>query len=249
MQVIVDQLLTSYELQGKGPLVLFLHGWGDAAKGSSTLRKQLAKHYTVLAPDLPGFGNTQAPAGAWDLDDYAKFTATLLTKLELDQPYAVIGHSNGGAIAVRAIATGQLTPQKLVLLAAAGIRSGQSFRRALLQIVAKTGNIATIGLPERYRRTLRQQLYSSAGSDLLVVEGMEETFKKTVKQDVQADAAKIDLPALLIFGKNDRAVTPAMAMRYEQTLPHATLHMLEAGHFVHLDNPEKTQRLIEDFLA
>ena len=156
MQVVVDNLLTNYQLQGKGKLVLFLHGWGDSSQGSLALQNELTKSYTVLAPDLPGFGKTQAPDKGWDLDDYAHFIKSFLDKLRLEQPYAVIGHSNGGAIAIRASAQKILEPHKIVLLAAAGIRSDGSLKRGLLQVLAKTGNIATIGLPERYRRNLRE---------------------------------------------------------------------------------------------
>jgi pimeloyl-ACP methyl ester carboxylesterase len=250
MQVVVNDLLTNYQLQGKGKLIVFLHGWGDSSAGSLALRQELAKHYTVLAPDLPGFGKTQAPQIGWDLDDYASFVQSLLVKLEQKDVYAVIGHSNGGAIAIRAMATGKLNPQKLILMAAAGIRSGQTFRRVLLQILAKTGNVATIGMPERYRSALRRQLYKSAGSDLLVVEGMQDTFKRTVRQDVQADAKTITQPTLLLFAEKDEAVPVYMAHRYEELLTNSQLHIVPgAGHFVHLDAPKETIKTIEEFLA
>jgi pimeloyl-ACP methyl ester carboxylesterase len=249
MQIIVDNLLTNYQLQGKGRLVLWLHGWGDNLDGSQAMQKELAAKYQILAIDLPGFGKTQAPTQGWDLDNYAQFINKVLTKLELNQPYAVIGHSNGGAIAIRATALGDLKPEKLVLLAAAGIRSGRSVRRILLQLLAKIGNVATIGLPERYRRNLRQQLYKSAGSDMLVVESMKETFKKTVRQDVQAEAAELTQSTLLIFGEQDKAVPAAMARRYKEIIPHSTLHLLpNTGHFVHLEKPTEVSNLIKDFL-
>src|SRR4051812_17635719 len=113
--------MTNYQLSGKGKLVLLLHGWGDSAEGLGDLAKRLSRHYQVLVADLPGFGATQAPRDIWDLDNYAEFIESLLIKLELKQPYAVIGHSNGGALAIRAISLGRLKPQKLVLLAASGV--------------------------------------------------------------------------------------------------------------------------------
>lgn len=249
MQVVVNNLLTHYQLQGTGKLVLFLHGWGDNSQGSTALQAQLAKNFTVLAPDLPGFGKTQAPTEGWDLDNYAQFINALLTKLDLSQPYAVIGHSNGGAVAIRATALGELQPQKLVLLAASGIRAGKTVKKGLMQVLAKTGNVATIGMPERYRQTLRRQLYKSAGSDMMVVPGMQDTFKKTIKQDVQAEAAEITLPTLLIFGEQDKDVPPFMGQRYHELIKNSELHMLPGtGHFVHLDQPDEVVKLTEDFL-
>lgn len=249
MQAVVDNLLTNYQLQGKGKLVLFLHGWGDASTGSAVLQAELAKSFSVLAPDLPGFGNTQAPPHAWSLDDYVSFVTALLKKLDLSQPFAVIGHSNGGSIAIRGMAMGELQPEKLVLMGSAGIRSGRSLRRGMLQILAKVGNVATIGMPERYRKTLRRQLYKSAGSDLLAVEHMQETFKITVRQDVQSEASELTQPTLLIYGADDTATPPAMGKRYNDLINNSQLQIVDgAGHFVHLDKPGETTKLITDFL-
>lgn len=248
MQAVVNNLLTNYQLQGKGKLVLLLHGWGDNSLGSQALQAELAKNFTVLAPDLPGFGKTQAPDAGWDFDSYVDFTGALLSKLNLEQPYAVIGHSNGGAIAIKAVATGILQPQRLVLLAASGIRKPGSPRRVLLGAVAKVGKVLTALLPRRYRSALRRRLYASAGSDMLAVEGMEEVFKKVVRYDVQTYAAQLALPTLLVFGNNDEAVPPSMAKRYNTLIKDSQLQMIDASHFVHLDQPQLTNSLIQDFL-
>ena len=249
MNIIVDELLVNYQLAGSGKLVVLLHGWGDTSQGLSGLQASLAKDYKVLAFDLPGFGATQPPKAVWSLDNYAGFVRDTLAKLELGSPYALIGHSNGGAIAIRAISLDVLRPQKLVLLAAAGIRSGNSLKRLVLKIIAKTGNIATIWLPERYRRKLRESLYGVAGSDMLVVPELQETFKKSVRQDVQKDAAKITTPTLLIYGQNDRAVPISDGQKYQALIKGSKLEIVaDAEHFVHLDQSDRVTQLIEEFL-
>ncbi|MEK7594516.1 MAG: alpha/beta hydrolase [Patescibacteria group bacterium] len=249
MNIIVDDLLTNYELNGKGKLVLLLHGWGDSAKGLSTLASQLSQQYTVLALDLPGFGASQPPKDVWDLDNYSSFLNKLLDKVDLGQPYAVIGHSNGGALALRATSLGNLKPERLVLLAASGVRTGGGGKRLFVKLLAKTGNIATIWMPERYRQGLRKSLYGAAGSDMLVAPGLEETFKKTVRQDVQADAANINIPSLLIYGRDDKAVPLADGEKYHSLMGNSKLVILdEAEHFVHIDKPTEVFNLIEEFL-
>lgn len=249
MNIVVDNLLTSYKLSGKGKLVLLLHGWGDSSKGVSGLQKELSAGYEVLALDLPGFGGSEKPEAAWDLDDYARFLAATLKKLELGQPYAVIGHSNGGALAIRSISMGLLEPGKLVLLAAAGVRTNSAGKRLFLKIVAKTGNAATIWMPERYRRGLRKSLYGAAGSDMLVMPRMEDTFKKTVRQDVQADAAAIGIPTLLIYAEDDDQIPVADGRQYSGLIKGSRLEIIkDAGHFVQSDQPEKVTGLIKGFL-
>lgn len=250
MQIVVDDLLTHYELQGSGKLIVLLHGWGDNLQGLASLQKTLAQDYQVLAIDLPGFGGTQVPHDTWDLTNYVNFVAATLTKLKLAQPYALIGHSNGGAVSALAVGSGVLQPAKLVLLAASGLRHKGGARRLLLNIIAKTGNLATLWMPARYRTSLRKSLYTAAGSDLLVVPELEETFKKTVRQDIAADAAQVSIPTLLIFGRDDTAVPPSDAEHYHELIVNSELHIIkDAGHFVHLDQPQKTTHLLQEFLA
>jgi pimeloyl-ACP methyl ester carboxylesterase len=249
VNIVVDNLLTNYRLSGKGKLVLLLHGWGDSARGLAKLQKNLADKYEVLALDLPGFGGTQAPQSAWDLDDYARFIVAALEKLELKQPYALLGHSNGGALAIRAASMGLLKPEKLILLAAAGVRTNSAGKRLFLKIVAKTGNLATIWMPERYRKGLRKSLYGAAGSDILVAPHLEDTFKKTVRQDVQGDAVAIDMPTLLVYAADDDAIPVADGKQYHDLIKGSDLKIVEgAGHFVHIDQPEEVARLIKEFL-
>lgn len=249
MNIVVDDLLTNYQLQGKGKLVLLLHGWGDSLKGLHDLAGVLSGKYQVLALDLPGFGGTQGPKIAWDLDDYSRFVAATLKKLELPQPYAVVAHSNGGALSVRAISLGELKPAKLVLMAASGVRTNNPIKRAFIKLIAKTGNIATVWMPERYRRALRKSLYGVAGSDMLVVPELQDTFKKTVRQDVQADAAAINLPTLLIYAADDDAIPLADGKQYHSLIKDSRLEVIPgSGHFIHLDQPQKVTGLIEEFL-
>lgn len=249
MNIVVDKLLTSYDLSGKGRLVLLLHGWGDSSKGLAALRKSLSADYQVLAPDLPGFGGTQAPETAWDLDDYARYLQVMLKKLGLAQPYAVIGHSNGGALAIRSISMGALKPKKLVLLAASGVRTNSAAKRLFLKIIAKTGNAATIWMPERYRVGLRKSLYGAAGSDMLVVPHMQDTFKKTVRQDVQADAVAISVPTLLLYAADDDQIPVADGKQYHDLIEGSRLEVIkDAGHFVQNDQPGKVEALVKGFL-
>jgi pimeloyl-ACP methyl ester carboxylesterase len=241
--------MTSYRLAGKGRLVLLLHGWGDSQQSLEALFDDLSGSCQVLSLDLPGFGATQAPKQVWNLDDYARFVAKVLEKLKLGKPYAIIGHSNGGALAIRGLSQGILGADKLVLIAASGIRTGNQLKRLVLMIVAKTGNLATIWMPERYRRALRKSLYGSVGSDMLVAPHLTETFKKTVRQDVQADASALKLPVLLIYGSADEAVPLSDGRKYGRLIQDAHLEVIDgAGHFLHQQQAQKVNRLVGEFL-
>lgn len=249
MNVIVDGLMTNYSLRGSGSVVVLLHGWGDSAQGLSTIAESLADSHTVISVDLPGFGGTQAPAVAWGLDDYIQFVVHFLEKIGQSKVLAYVGHSNGGALAIRGLAQDVLSADKLVLIASAGIRNRQKGRKRALMMVAKAGKALTAPLPQATRKRLRQKLYARAGSDMLVAEHLTETFKRVVSQDVQQDARQLNLPTLLIYGSADEATPPTFGERYVQLIAGSRLEVIAgAGHFVHLEAAPQVQKLIREFL-
>ncbi len=108
MTIIVDGYAVHYEQSGKGPLVLMLHGWGDNLQTFKQLSKELGKEYTVLTLDLLGFGASDAPREPFDLELYARFVASFLEKLNIHGLHSIVGHSNGGAIAIKGLSLAYL---------------------------------------------------------------------------------------------------------------------------------------------
>jgi pimeloyl-ACP methyl ester carboxylesterase len=251
MQLVVDSLLTTYRRygQGKKRTVVVLHGWGDSSQAWQEFAQALAGSYEVVCVDLPGFGQTERPAQPWGLDDYANFVARFLEKAHI-QASAIVGHSNGGAIAIRGLARGMLQAEKLVLLSSAGVRSEYKGRKKALRLVAKAGKLMATPLPEALKKRLRRTLYTKVGSDMLVVESLQETFKRVVNDDVQQDAAKLTLPTLLVYGENDVSTPPAFGKLLHERIAGSRLEYLAgAEHFVHQDKPAEVERLIKAFLA
>lgn len=249
MQAVVDKLLATYHDEGKGKVVLLLHGWGDASGGLANLRKELAKTYRVITPDLPGFGASDTPKSAWSLDDYAGFCQDLLAKLDIKSLAAVIGHSNGGAIAIRGVSSGQLRASKLVLLASAGIRGEYRKRNLALRYAAKSGKQFSKLLPKSSQQKLRAKVYKTIGSDMLVAENLQETFRKIINDDVRADAARISQPTLLVYGERDEQTPPRYGETFHELIKNSRLEIVSgAGHFVHLDASTKVAGLVKGFL-
>jgi len=249
MQVIVDGLLTNYVRQGNGNTLVILHGWGDSSRGWKNVIKAFAKDYDVIVPDLPGFGGTQNPPVAWGLDEYTGFIAAFLKKIEVKRVYGVLAHSNGGAIAIRGLANGTMAADKLVLLASAGIRGTYKGRVKAIRYLTKTGKTLAAPLPKNIKQKLRHKVYTTIGSDMLVAEHLQETFKKVVTDDVQANAATLDLPALLIYGENDEQAPVWYGEKFHELIDGSTLEILPgAGHFVHIDRPTEVTKAIKDFL-
>lgn len=248
MQTVVANKLTVYSDVGEGPCLLLLHGWGDYHGTYNELSSMLKDNYRIVALDLPGFGGTQMPEEVWGLEDYAQFVSDFIKKLQL-KPYAVIGHSNGGSVAIKAIAVGEVSAEKLILLACAGIRNQQTTKMFIIKVIAKIGKVLTLWLPRNTRKKLQKVLYGVSGSDMLVAPHLQETFKKTVKQDVQADAAILKLPTLLIYGDKDRATPSVLGEVYRGLIDNSILRVIKGGgHFIHHDDPEQVSNLIRGFL-
>lgn len=251
MQVVVDGILTHYDMTGEGPVLLLLHGWGDRLETFDSIVLLLRDKYSVVRLDLPGFGSTELPKSVWGLQNYADFVAAFCAKLELKNPKAIVGHSNGGAVAILGVATDILLTDKLVLLAAAGVRDRQSLRKAALKIVAKFGKLATFWLPNQYRHALQKRFYGTIGSDMLVAPHLQQTFKRTVSQDIQQDAAKLAVPTLLIYGDQDRA-TPveSIGVPLHELIKDSRLHIVHgADHFVHQRMPGEIAKQIAEFVG
>jgi pimeloyl-ACP methyl ester carboxylesterase len=93
----------AFKKEGKGPGVVLIHGFGGSRDAWSEISKRLKKDHTVLLVDLPGHGDSAPPPlkeGAADLDAISVEIAKLIRKQKLE-PALLVGHSIGGAIAVR----------------------------------------------------------------------------------------------------------------------------------------------------
>ena len=254
MNIVVNNLLTSYLESGPAgaPVVLMLHGWGTNSRTFDGLVRDLTPKYRVLCLDLPGFGSGQSPPAAWHIHDYATFVQAFLHKLEIRRQHAIIGHSFGGRIAIKAVGTRLLEPSRLILMDSAGVRHSASVPNQIFKVIAKTGKAAT-SLPglSRLRGKLRRNLYRAAGSsDYLTAGALRQTFINTINEDIQPDAARITIPTLLIWGAADTDTPSTDGRTLANLIPHSTFSLVAgAGHFVHHDAPDRVAALIDEFLA
>ncbi|MBW3568975.1 alpha/beta hydrolase [Candidatus Parcubacteria bacterium] len=249
MQVVVDNLLVSYSKLGTGKkIILCLHGWADRSETFDKLANKLKDNYSLVLIDLPGFGGSQAPPTIWSIPDYSVFIKNFLNKLKI-KPYAAIGHSNGGAIAVYGTAHQHLVVQKLILLAPSGIRSGNSAKKLLYKALAKPAKVSLKPLPKSVQGRIKERVYAMIGSDLFAAVSMQETFKNIVNFDIQNDAARVKIPVLLLYGDKD-TFTP---VRYGKILSgkinNSKLEIISgAAHFLHHEQPELIAEKARSFL-
>lgn len=250
MNVVINGLIINYQDIGKktGKAILFIHGWGDDSSSFESMSRHLSSAFRCISVDLPGFGRSETPANALGLSDFSDIIDKFLHKIQV-KPEIIIGHSNGGAIAVKALADKKLKPKKLVLLASSGIRTGQKLKKTIYKVLAKPAKIGLAVIPNEKSESIKKKVYGRIGSDYLVSEHMKETFKNIVGYDISSDARKLDIPVLLIYGTNDTSTPLEMGEKLNKLIPGSELKTVKgAGHFIHHDNPELVNKYIEDFL-
>lgn len=249
MQVIVDDLLVSYERFGKGKkTILFLHGWADPSDTFNELITKLQDDYSIIILDLAGFGNSQHPPKPWDIPDYAKYVSGFISKTEIT-PHAIVGHSNGGAIAINAFSSDLVSAKKLILLASSGIRSIDSFKKTIYMLLAKPAKFVLLPLPKDVQKRLKKSIYQKIGSDLYAAEHMAETFKKVVNYDIQKDAKKVSVPTLLIYGDLDWITPVRHGKTLNKLISNSKMEIVHgAGHFLHQNKASEVADKIRTFL-
>lgn len=237
MKVVVDDIAVEYQSEGNGPVLLLLHGWKDSLHTFDALVPKLSDSYRVVRLDLPGFGQSDMPKPAWDLEKYARFVKGFCEKIQI-VPEVVAGHSFGGRVAIKGVGEGILKPRKVILISSAGIARTKSFKNHVLRVIARVGKFAT-ALPgmSAWRHQLRRALYKKIGSDYFASGALKDTYLNIVREDLQETASRISLPTLIIWGKDDTSTPLSYAERFHALIPGSKLCILEGGHFVHREHP------------
>ncbi|OKH99219.1 alpha/beta hydrolase [Streptomyces sp. CB02923] len=96
----VDGVRLHYTRAGSGPLVVLLHGWPQTSRCWQPVLGELARKYTVVAPDLRGYGRSDKPVTGYDKRRMAADMAGLVESLGFEQA-AVVGHDRGARVAHR----------------------------------------------------------------------------------------------------------------------------------------------------
>ncbi len=248
------------------PVLLLVHGTGAATHSWRDLLPPLAEHFTVIAPDLPGHGWTDAPAAArLSLPGMAKALQGLLIALNL-RPVVAVGHSAGAAVLARMALDGAIQPRALVSLNGAFVPlqgvPGQLFSPLARLLVGLPG------LPQVFAWRARDpamvaQLLAGTGSTL-GAEGVR-LYGQVVRRPAHAasalgmmahwdlrpllaDLPRLRVPLLLVAGAGDRSVPPAQSAQVRDLVPGSTLTTLPGlGHLAHEERPAKVAALILEF--
>jgi pimeloyl-ACP methyl ester carboxylesterase len=242
---------TSLEIveRGQGRPLLFLHA-GEGLAPERPWLDLLARRYRVFAPWHPGYGNSPLiDGGAGGVDDLAYLYLDLAAALRLDDA-VLVGACFGGWIAAEMMVRSTARFSRLVLAAPLGIKLGGREERDVADMHAMTrdeylrlawadpakGEVDLTALPDSELAAIVR------GRDSFALYGWKPYMHNP---RLRHWLHRIDRPTLLIWGSEDRIVTPSYGEGWREGIPDARLDIIPAaGHFPHWEQPEAfVQRL------
>jgi pimeloyl-ACP methyl ester carboxylesterase len=240
--------------QGNSPTVVLVHGLGDQASGSwSAVIPALATDYHVLAVDLPGFGRSDKQNALYSPGAYAAYLRWLVDRFA-PGPLVMVGHSLGGAVALRFAADYPLQVQRLVLADVAGILHRKVITRDLLdpnlrqrwpyfpagplaRIDGWVGNFIT-SLPELPLDLDQVLANESLRARFLAGDPARIAAMALVQEDFSRPLRAVQAPTFIIWGEQDQVASMRTGLLLESILPHARLQVIPgAGHVPMAEQP------------
>lgn len=224
--------------------IFVLHGWAYSADKWGPFIKFMERRGTrPILLNVPGL--TRKTTKAWTIDDYLKW---LKEKLEKEkEPPILIGHSNGGRLA---IAFASKYPEKLnylVLIDSAGIYHNE-FPLRLKRFIFK--NIAGLGKKITSSEKLRNLLYKVAreGDYKNATLPMRQTMVNLISLDLTSCLSRTTTPTLIIWGKLDRTTLLSDGKLMHKLIKDSKLYVVDdAGHSPQFTHAEQVcKRILEE---
>jgi pimeloyl-ACP methyl ester carboxylesterase len=258
---------------GRGIPVLLLHGLGATNASLLTTMWDLGADFRVIAPDLPGFGDSGKPIRSYDAKFFSEWVVELLDELDIDRAH-IIGNSLGGRVALEASLLAPERVDRLVLLtpSPAFIK-----RREFVRLVRfLRPELALLPLPIAHKQVvnstkamfsrpsrLPDAWYEAAADEFLRIFSTARgriAFFSAARQIYLEEPfgddgfwdrlGNVTSPALFVWGEKDRLVPAKFERHVSKALPRAESVVIEdCGHVPQYEHPERTHALVRKFLG
>jgi pimeloyl-ACP methyl ester carboxylesterase len=239
--------------------IVVVHGWSfsdqNSPKWQSFISLIQAAGYEVNFLDLPGFAyKIDKP---WSLDDYASWLDGQIGELAAKSSARIVllGHSFGGQIAVRYLATQRHSGSyssgvsKLILMDSAGIvdhRLFKKIKKTVFWVLAKLGKMITKSQVAKklLYKLAREHDYEKSYPEL------RTTLSMVVVDSIESDLVKIKLPTLIIWGGQDTATPLFMGQKINSLIVGSRLTVIDqAKHAPQATHPDQVVSAITMFFT
>jgi 3-oxoadipate enol-lactonase len=229
--------------------LVLLHGIGPGARGWEEQLAALPRELYVLAPDLPGFGQSSGP---FAIDRSVADLSAALDERGV-RTVDLCGFSLGACVALR-FALARPSAVEHLIVCAGFARLPQELRRSVVELSLRLLRLA----PYAFRQAVAQLVHGvgvrhqDAALENLAPLSQTEFAAMMLEAagfDIADSAVLLDMPALVLCGGEDR-VNATLSRRLAARMPSAQFRLIpDAGHFAYLDAPTEFAAALRSFIA
>lgn len=257
--------------EGK-PTLLFIHGMAGSSVTWRELIPRLEPHFHILAPDLPGHGESSLEFDDYSLGAMASALRDLLVVKGISR-CTVVGQSLGGGVAMQFVYQYPEFCERIVLIGSGGLGREVSWILRVLAVPGAELLLSAAAAPwfvvagNAVRRLLGSKgiraaamAESWAAYESLSRSGHRRTFFKTLRSVVDNRGQAVSatnrlrlagqLPFQLIWGDRDPIIPVSHGLATHEAMPGSRLAVVEgSGHYPHVEDPAAVERIIVEFMT
>ncbi len=261
----------TYAAAGKGPVLLLIHGMAGNFENWQEVIEPLARKHTVIAPDLPGHGESAASGGDYSIGALAAGLRDLLLALG-HQRATIVGHSLGGGIAMQfayqfpemterlvLVSSGGLGREVSPIIRAAALPGAEFFIAATAAAGQRVGSVLGRGLGAIGLRPNADIAEVARGYGSLTDSTRRTAFLATVRSVIGTGGQRVRaserlylaeaMPVLIIWGARDPLIPAHHGEHAHNSIPDSRLEIFDGvGHLPQLEDPARFVAVLEAFL-
>jgi len=258
-------MTTAAFLPDRRPAVVLLHSSMSSRSQWAALMSAHERDYRFLALDLLGYGKAPFPDAAMRASfslahEVEAVQAALAAQLAPDEPFHLVGHSYGGATALRLARTAPGRIRSLAVFEPVAFHLLEESDAGRAEVGAVIAAIEAAATPEEATRRFIDYWNGPGAFDALPAPVRERFTGQVAKVRLDfiallgepatlADMAAIGVPALVLTGRAGPASTRAVAGRLASALPHASSAQTPGGHMAPITHAADVNRALAAFLA
>ncbi len=234
------------------PTLIFLHYFGGSSCAWTEVIEKLKDNYHCVAPDLRGFGSSDAFTENYALKDYADDVADLISRLTIEN-FVLIGHSMGGKIALAFAAGNPKGLKSLILLAPSPPTPEPIPETEREKLLNNHGNrcVATETICKAAEGKLSGEVFERAINDNLRSSktAWRAWLETGSREDISAEIGRINVPVLVAAGEKDENITAKLLTReIVQRIENVNLIVVPSvKHLLPLEAPVEIANLIREY--
>ena len=261
----------SYMEAGEGPVLLLIHGIAGYCENWREAIEPLARHHTVIAPDLPGHGASEAGGGDYSIGALASGLRDLLLALGHERA-TLVGHSLGGGVAMQLayqfpemierlvlVSSGGLGPEVSPVLRAAALPGADLFISITAGAGQRVGSVLGRGLGAIGLRPNADFAEVARGYASLEDPDRRAAFLDTLRAVVGTGGQRVHagdrlylaeaVPVLIVWGARDSIIPVRHGEDAHRAIRGSRLEVFEdVGHMPQLEAPGRFIAVLERFL-